>query len=405
MSILKHTGRNYSFILMLAAAGIFASCSDDHRSETTAGRQAISFNVASVENSTTRSLIESGAKPESGTDHSLQTACTPTEGGRSIGVWADYSLPQTDGSELVFSNIFKNTSIAYQKRNDDNGNPVNDWNYSGDPLFWQIGGIYKFRAFYPQEEMREYITTASSATSFQIDYSTYQLQEDLLVAYNRVNTATLDILHQPTGGTFDLHTPVPLGFKHALAAIMFQFKYKENHADNDVLTSCWLENTNAEESERFATTGVLVYGNSTTEEAIDWQPTFWEPIGEKIYYWQPQSGKAFTDKLSATAYTGQATEGNLYTKNDGYLLVIPQEYKGGLRLCFTTEQGGSTVFKVLLPEATGTDKDGNAVTTPPYYFAAGKRYIYTIALTKTNLDVSLSIADWNVRKTSDEIIF
>lgn len=405
MSILKHTGRNRNLILMLAATGMFVSCSEDHRSETTATRQAICFNVASVENSTSRSLIESGAKPESGTDHSLQTACTPTEGGRNIGVWADYSLTQTDGSELVFSDIFKNTSIAYQKRNDGNGNPINDWNYSGDPLFWQIGGLYKFRAFYPQEEMREYITTASSATSFQIAYSTYQLQEDLLVAYNRVNTATLDILHHPKGSTFDLHTPVPLQFAHAMAAIMLQFKYKENHTDNDVLTSCWLENTKQDEPERFASTGVLAYGNSTTEEAIDWHPDFRESVGEKIYYWQPNAGIPFSNLSSGTAYTGQATEGSLYTKNDGYLLVIPQEYKGGLRLCFTTQQGGNTVFEVLLPEATGTDKDGNAVTTPPYYFAAGKRYIYTIALTKTNLDVNLSIADWNVCKTSDEIIF
>ena len=378
----------FLIILYSFAANVFIACSEDgHERTTPPAKPFIMFNVDSVQ---TRSLITS--------NETFQQACTPNTGNKSIGIWGDCIM-----DNQTYTDIFKNARLVYEAKTD--GNPHSNWNYAGDDLYWQIGGIYKFRAFYPQEEMREYITTASSATSFQIDYSTYQLQEDLLVAYNRVNTATLDILHQPTGGTFDLHTPVPLGFKHALAAIMLQFKYKENHADNDVLTSCWLENTNAEESERFATTGVLVYGNSTTEEAIDWQPTFWEPIGEKIYYWQPQSGKAFTDKLSATAYTGQATEGNLYTKNDGYLLVIPQEYKGGLRLCFTTEQGGSTVFKVLLPEATGTDKDGNAVTTPPYYFAAGKRYIYTIALTKTNLDVSLSIADWNVRKTSDEIIF
>lgn len=378
----------FLIILYSLAASAFIACSEDgHEHTTPLAKPFIMFNVDSVQ---TRSLITS--------NETFQQACTPDVGNKSIGIWGDCIM-----DNHTYSDVFKNARLVYETKT--GGNPHSNWNYAGDDLYWQIGGLYKFRAFYPQEEMREYITTASSATSFQIDYSTYKLQEDLLVAYNRVNTATLDILHQPTGSTFDLHTPVPLQFAHAMAAIMLQFKYKENHTDNDVLTSCWFENTKQDESERFASTGVLVYGNSTNEEAIDWHLTFRESLGDKIYYWQPNAGIPFSDLSSGTAYTGQTTEGSLYTKNDGYLLVIPQEYKGGLRVCFTTQQGGNTVFEVLLPEATGTDKDGNAVTTPPYYFAAGKRYIYTIALTKTNLDVNLSIADWNVRKTSDEIIF
>ena len=406
---------HFSFLPFVAAAvlTLTACSSDDDSTPSTPTQAPVLFQVNSVENATSsRSLIESKTPPSSGIDYSLQTACSPTGLGRKIGIWADYSIRQTDGSDLVFSSIFNNTSLTYQKRNDGYDNPQEDWNYMGDPLYWQIGGIYKFRAYYPQEQMKSLITTSASATSFVVEYPTATTQEDLLIAYNRVRTADRWIYY--FGGkrfddpnfvnNFTLQTPVPLFFKHAMAAMKFTFKFENDYNSTDNLTACWLENTDP--LNLFANTGVMVYGQDDDHpETITWTLSYQPAVGNKMYEWVSSAPPAFDNAKTCTAYSTTASTGNQYAQNDGFLLVIPQTYRGGLRLCFTTQKGGSTVFSTQLPEATGTDIDGNTTSSAPYAYAAGKKYTYNLVLTRTDLKLNLTIADWNVRKHSDEIIF
>ena len=156
----------------------------------------------------------------------------------------------------------------------------------------------------------------------------------------------------------------------------------------------------------FANTGVMVYGQDDDHpETITWTLSYQPAVGNKMYEWVSSAPPAFDNATTCTAYSTAASTGNQYAQNDGFLLVIPQTYRGGLRLCFTTQKGGSTVFSTQLPEATGTDINGNTTSSAPYAYAAGKKYTYNLVLTRTDLKLNLTIADWNVRKHSDEIIF
>jgi hypothetical protein len=55
-----------------------------------------------------------------------------------------------------------------------------------------------------------------------------------------------------------------------------------------------------------------------------------------------------------------------------------------------TATGGNTVYSIDLPA---------------FDFKAGHRYTYHVKLTSTGIELSLTIADWNERKSSYEIDF
>ncbi|MDE6857459.1 MAG: hypothetical protein K2J33_01785, partial [Alistipes sp.] len=81
--------------------------------------------------------------------------------------------------------------------------------------------------------------------------------------------------------------------------------------------------------------------------------------------------------------------------------------------------GGSTVFRVAIPKNTGpvTNDDGDYVdaagnivgdvSQAAQYdrWRAGKRYTYTVRIRKSDLSVSLAVADWNMRYSSTQIEF
>mgnify|MGYP002518727257 CR=1 FL=1 len=81
-----------------------------------------------------------------------------------------------------------------------------------------------------------------------------------------------------------------------------------------------------------------------------------------------------------------------YDIDDGWVLIIPQasQNAGTVKLCFKTARGGNTVYSIDLPA---------------YEFKAGYRYKYHVKLTSTGVELSLTIADWNERKSSYEIDF
>ena len=118
---------------------------------------------------------------------------------------------------------------------------------------------------------------------------------------------------------------------------------------------------------------------------------------------------------SAVAYdcTKDTTaEGELFTQNGGWLLILPQESSGNLQLCFQTEHGGkSTVFRVDIPKNTTTQLYDNGVPrvdeagNPVYGWRAGKRYSYTVRIQRSDLQVLLAVADWNMRYSSTQIEF
>lgn len=328
----------------------------------------------------------------------LKSACSAT-GGKSIGVWADYSIiegaGEPDASEapsngrlVKYENVFDNAQIVYTGNTSES---TSGWNSAeGKDVYWALGGDYKFRAYYPHS-MNEYITSNSDADIFILEYKSEVVQEDLCVAHNTVST---------TAEGWKSTDPVNLAFTHCLSALKFQFKM--DYEMEDKLTSCYLENTSSKTKEAFSTLGLLIYGSSEAgkETEIDWTEGYWPEKNTPFYRWKYNEGLPFDKTTMAVAYTvGFNDFGKIYTTNDGWLLIMPQESKGFVNLCFTTEKGGDTVYKVRIPATTGTDVDGK----PSY--SRGKRYTYTVMVSKTNVKMEISVAKWNERQSSVDIIF
>lgn len=326
----------------------------------------------------------------------LESACTPQNNGgkgEAIGIWADYSYTDSQGDEVLMKNLFEGTRLIYAYKTD--GNPHSNWNYEGDDHYWYRGGKYKFRAYYPQR-LAENVVTSTSASTFVIEYPTHEMQEDLLLAYNYVDT---------TNPRIDLSQPVALKFSHGLAAI--RFFIKANYPNSDRLTSCYLQNA---ETRDFATSGMLAYGSDTDDESISWVNGYNPPVTERIYLWT-NSGVEFTTDAAgnatpALAYSATGTTtGDLYTQNDGWVLILPQASSGNLQFCFTTQSGQEAVYSVTIPEVTEQTQASDGTVVESRKYLPGKRYTYTITISETDLELTLTVADWNERESSHSIVF
>lgn len=344
----------------------------------------------------------------------LKAACTPVtmapfKLAESIGIWADYNY-----LGVTYNNLLSNVELAFYDKTGGNEEGWN-YNYGADEEYWQMGGVYYFRAYYPQQAIKDAIISTSSAETFIVNYNTEAMQEDMMVGYETIDTKTVA----------DLSEPVELHLEHAMAAMRFRFQFKYTEADGkyydeDWLTSCWLRNTDVD---GFTTAGMMVYGVTDSggdyhPEMIDWAESY-QP-GINFYSWSYPEGVRFAntdvngDKdgmdaydpenevHAATAYS--VDTGSRYTKNDGWLLVIPQHSDGTVELCFTTKKGGNdNVYSVKLPKITGTGESG--LDPAGEYWLPGYRYTYTVAITKTDAELYLYLSDWNQIDSSYTITF
>ncbi len=384
--------RTLLYIVFLSAA-LLSGCGREDMPSAEISGQRIWWNVDSVEGlRATKSLINSY--------DALVDACKP-EGdggdGGSISVWADYTIENETTKD-----VFEGTSIIYQDKV--GGNPHSSWNYKGNDIYWSLGGQYKFRAYYPTDADNKgandtdgiQLGDGCNATVFQMNYNTMMTQKDLLVAYNTIDTRSWNLSH-----------PVPLNFRHALSALQFRFQLinipGQEYLDSDYLTSVWIENIVDESEKPFTSIGGLVYGNEGegNEEKLGWTENKWRNPGDKLYEWvndgvlmenRQEGGTVETTQAVAYTATG-TTEGQMFTDNDGFLLVIPQRSEGNVKLFFTTSHGGDTEYSITIPKITGTDQNGPSETGE--YFIPGYRYIYTISITKTDIRLLLTIKPWN----------
>ena len=211
----------------------------------------------------------------------------------------------------------------------------------------------------------------SGADKLLVVYDTEISQYDLLVAHRTLRAKS--------------ENPVNLLMKNALSALRFDFQFVESGV-TDELICCWLENKT---DNGFYTSSTLNY-----EAEIVWPQSTPNPAGTPFYYWEPTSPLNIRSESAAVAYSTSASEknGSAYTDNDGWVLIIPQasQNAGTVKLCFKTARGGNTVYSIDLPA---------------YEFKAGYRYKYHVKLTSTGVELSLTIADWNERKSSYEIDF
>lgn len=410
--------KTYSYILM-ASALLLASCEKQPSPTPTTDSIKMSFSVNGVEDMHTKCMIENI------TD--LQRFCTPEIIGgtinhqESVGIWADL-----DYLGVTTENLLDDVQLAYYTKE---GGNADGWNYyfGREEAYWQMGGKYRFRAYYPQQALKalgnDGIMANSNANTFIVSYNTLQMQDDLLVDYFEVDTRTWP----------DLSKPLNLNLKHALCAIKFQVQFKytdqDKYYDEDALTACWLRNT---KSDDFHSLGIMAYGITDPRTGtydphyMGWYPQYAVPVGDEIYKWEaPGDGIVFKnidangdgasgndvydpehECILATAYSVAPDAGDMgeqYSKNGGWVFVIPQESKGTLELCFQTKVGGpNNVYTVKLPTVTGTDSTGpNANGTE---WIPGYRYTYVISLSKSDVEVLMvNIAPWNKYDSSTDI--
>lgn len=297
----------------------------------------------------------------------LRDACAQDEDGcEKIGLFGEYSL---DGSDII---VFDDTDLWWWEK--ENGNPYDDvigdrnyWNYGGEDRHWKNGATYNFRAYFPKSKVS--LQPGSDSDNIFAVYDTETSQYDLLVASRRLLARS--------------ENPVMLSFSHALAALRFTFQFSDDGV-TDNLTACWLENV---KDDGFYTRSTLNFG-----EEIFWPKSTANVLGAQMYYWEPINPLQITSASTATAYSTSAPvgRGSQYTENEGWLLVIPQQCPGPqtLQLCFRTYTGAEVVYRVGLPAVE---------------FENGNRYTFNIKISSTDIKLSLSIAEWNMRNASYEI--
>lgn len=394
----------------------------------TPGRDAVRWGVTSVDGYGTKALVENTGM--------MERSCTPADKeyvldgtavkglGQTVGVWADYAI-EIDGQRQEVKDVFKGTSLFY---NPESASTDSKWEYMADPAYWVLGGEYVFRAYYPAGELNVN-GKLSSAKSLVIEMNTATTQRDMLLAHNSYDTAKgVDKF----GNIRNLTDPVMLDFRHGMSAVRFLFKFYDG-ADgvlyaSDALTSCWFE---TDDDETFALTGFMVYGDGSTysEGPVQWRRQYSPASGIKFYRWACSDGVPFmnvrngeaTDRTVAAAYSGGTAGGTIltgeeYTRQDGWLVIIPQESTGKTRLCFTTKDGGNAAFSVRIPAVTGTSREKYEADPYPddlsvHRDAAGTdyipgwRYTYTISISKTDATMVLDIMPWNRRDSSFDIKF
>lgn len=300
----------------------------------------------------------------------LRDACTTKEDheAEKIGVLGDYTI---NGQTIT---AFNNVDLWWWEKED--GNPYFDhlgdysnWNYPGENVYWTDEADYTFKGYFPKSKVT--LQPGSGAEQLLVVYDTQVSQYDFLVSHKKLKSRS--------------ENPVKLIMKNALSALKFDFQFV-NEGVTDNLVACWLENT---DKGRFFTSSTLNFS-----EEIVWPQSTPNPLGTQLYYWEPSTSLEITGSTPVNAYSTSASagKGSLYTKNSGWLLIIPQanDEPGTLKLCFKTSTGGNVVYSVGLPA---------------YDFRPGYRYNYHIKMSSTGIRVSLTIADWNERKSSYEIDF
>ena len=331
----------------------------------------------------------------------LQNACTWSDEsqGKAIGVWSAYVLDGQQKKHVlgnpegdVTLRYYSEENIPTDEKTGEMFDNYEGWLYGDSAVHWTPMAKYTFNAYFPQSVIRE--ISSSDVSTFVVEYNTEQYQEDLMMAYAYVDTEA---------ASFNSQEPVRLNMLHTLSAIRFQFMFMNSdgttYNDSDALTACSLENTVS--GSGIATTGVLAFGTKMENEEMKGEHIHWyhedhpEPntpgsVVRRIYNWEDKEyGVPFSSTTSqCNAATSHTTGDGLYAQNNGWILTIPQELDGTTLLCFKLRSTGDLIHHINLPATT---------------LEAGKRYTYNIRFGQTEVDVKLTIADWNELKSSYDI--
>lgn len=290
-------------------------------------------------------------------DTDLQEACTSGSGNKAIGIWSAYRLDGDSVKNVL--GIDGDVSLVYST--DKVWNNWTGWIYGEHVAYWKRRAVYYFNAYFPKAGGLASI--ANDSTSLRGTYDTKTTQTDLMVSRVKVDTGSDDFQG----------SPVVLSMKHTLAALRFQFVAIDEKTM--FLQSFSLKN---ETTGGLSTSGTLVHDDENLS-IDDWSAA--TPASGSFYEWQhPDGGISFDRTTKATAYTAKPT-GHKYTGNDGYVLVIPQEYKGATKINVTIDDNP---FEVELPAQD---------------FLPGCRYTYLIKVLGDNsLSLTCNVKPWTLEE-------
>ncbi|MBR3883525.1 MAG: fimbrillin family protein [Bacteroidaceae bacterium] len=303
----------------------------------------------------------------------LKSECTPVEDGsnESVGVWGQYT--KTINGQQTTIEEFVATPLTYGSDEFDS-NIYSHWDYPGEARYWMNNAVYEFRACYPQKLMTS-LMTQMDATIFQGGpINTLVLQEDILLAATQIDTKSAN-----------LAAPVKLNMQHAFAAIKFKVKAVKGFvpADNEGITSCWLQNKN-NNTNLFSPSGYLVHSGYSIPE-ITWYP--YESSTAPMYLWKHEGVGFYRENTLYTPNYGLT--GEEFTHNDGWILIVPQTVKSGtLQFCYTLRNAGNQIFSVEIPNIT---------------YEEGVKYTYMLEISGSEAKLNLTITPWNYIESSYDI--
>ena len=275
-----------------------------------------------------------------------------------FGVFGVYS--DVAGDENC-TNVFLSSAAQQVSWNTDK------WTY--DPLqYWKLNKFYRFRAYHPYSGSAFSINAMSDVDDIFIEYAINAGKEDLLVGFQTVESTASNIKNK-----------VKFAFKHALCALEFKIAFK-----NDT----FIENGYTDSLKSFHLSGLIPTGTlqythedgNNLSEVIKWHASYFDD-GE-YYEW--------TGSKSFTKYNG-----NNATKvfnGNGLVFCIPQT-------CSPADTKQTIVY-------FKTDKAGDAVQSAPLpkmQWEPGKIYSYTLLINKSDLEISVTIKDWDEIQANEDL--
>lgn len=246
---------------------------------------------------------------------------------------------------------------------------ANTWTYD-DRQKWQRSMHYKFRAYWPYTAN---VNRASTANYLAVQYLQNE-NYDLMVAYATRYPLTEGVER------------VPMKFKHALAGLRFQFRYKEDASlvnISDAATSLYLKG--------LIPSGTLIFGkvqDSDTDNTLRWNtsPDNFDSTRE-LFSWTGSK------KFSVGATTSDNTPATVFD-GDNVVFAVPQTLSSASNLTtyvfFTTENGNDAVQKVAVPTTV---------------LEAGKIYTFTLVVNGSSVTVNVDIEDWTETQANMDIYF
>lgn len=277
-----------------------------------------------------------------------------------FGVFGIYT---EDAREENGSNVFLSSAAQQVRWNTDK------WTY--DPLqYWKLNKFYRFRAYHPYSGSAFSINAMSDVDDIFIEYAINAGKEDLLVGFQTVESTVSNIKNK-----------VKFEFKHALCALEFKIAFKNvdsieaDYTDN--LTSFYLSG--------LIPTGTLQYthedGNYLSD-VIKWHATYFDD-GE---YYEWSGSKEFPK------YNDNGTNATTVFDDKGLVFCIPQT-------CSPADTKQTIVY-------FKTEKAGDAVHSAPLpkmQWEPGKVYSYTLLINKSDLEISVTIKDWDEIQANEDL--